>query len=622
MADPLGLDRETMRELGYRTVDMLLDWLEAEAPPLRRAAPDEMRARVAGPPPDGPQPFDELLETLRKDVLPFGSRVQHPSFFAFIPGSGTWPSALGDFVASAANVYAGSWMESAGVTQVELEVLGWFATWVGYPSTAGGILVNGGSAANLTALAAARETLVGAMRPDLVVYVSNQAHSSMLRAARTLGFKPGQVRVLPVDGHYRLEPRTLTEAIDADLAAGLRPLFVSASGGATSSGVVDALPELARIAQERGAWFHVDAAYGGFATLTERGRTQLEGIELADSLTLDPHKWLYQPYECGCLLVRDGEKLRSAFEVRPDYLRDSEAAAHEEVNFADRGLQLTRTSRALKLWLSIRYFGLDAFREAIDHSLDLVELAARYIEQSESLELIVPVSLGIVCFRRRVEGADERELARVNDGLVDALERSGIGLVSSTRLDGRYAIRLCPLNHSSTAEDVLRVLAFLESADPNAGRSRPTYDRDEAGWLRSPEVDPSSLAQLPIFSGLAAGELDRLATLAHVREAAPGERIVERWEPSRDFCVVLDGSVDVFVRGERVRELHAGDFFGELAVLEWGAGPGHPRLATVVAREAVRLLVFPPGALPQLVREFPAVESEIARAAPKDLRVS
>src|SRR5581483_8572093 len=290
-----------------------------------------------------------------------------------------------------------------------------FADWLGYPASAGGILVTGGSAANMTALVTARETLVGSMHPDVVLYLSDQAHSSLARAARTLGFGPGQMRILPVDDEHRLEPATLRDAMDADLAAGLRPLFVSASGGSTNTGVVDPLPELAEIAQERGAWFHVDAAYGGFAVLAERGRAQLAGIERADSITLDPHKWLYQPYECGCLLLRDGEKLRTAFTMTPDYLRDSESSA-EEVNFADLGLQLTRTSRALKLWLSIRYFGLEAFRAAV--------------------------------------------------------ERSGIGLVSSTRLDGRYAIRLCPLNHTSRAEDVLRVLDFIETADPAIGRPR------------------------------------------------------------------------------------------------------------------------------------------------------
>jgi len=274
-----------MRELGYRTVDMLVDWVhDPDAPPLRRARPSEMRARLSAPLDEAGTPFEELLDTLAADVLPFGSRVFHPAFFAFIPGSGTWPGALGDLVASAANVYAGSWMEAAGATQLELDVIGWFAAWLGLPPEAGGILVSGGSAANTTALACAREQLAGAMASNLVAYLPDQAHSSLARAARVLGFGPAQLRVLPVDDDHRLRPRVLAGAMEADAAAGLRPLFVAASGGSTNTGSVDPLAELAAIAHEHGAWFHVDAAYGGFAVLTERGRAQLDGIELADSV--------------------------------------------------------------------------------------------------------------------------------------------------------------------------------------------------------------------------------------------------------------------------------------------------------------------------------------------------
>src|SRR5438876_5574278 len=216
--DPLALDRETMRELGYRVVDMLVD--QSPDAPLRRAAPAEMRERLGGPPPAGPQPFEEVLARLERDVLPYRSRVDHPRFLAFIPGSGTWPGALADFIASACNVYAGSWMESAGPSQVELEVLGWFKDWVGFPVEAAGSLTSGGSAANMTALACAREAKAGAMRDDLVLYVSDQAHSSIARAARILGFRPDQVRVLPTQPSLTLSPETLDRAIEADLRAG------------------------------------------------------------------------------------------------------------------------------------------------------------------------------------------------------------------------------------------------------------------------------------------------------------------------------------------------------------------------------------------------------------------
>jgi aromatic-L-amino-acid/L-tryptophan decarboxylase len=604
-----------MRELGYRTVDMLVDWLEdASAPPLRRARPSEMRARLSKPLTPERMPFDEILATLADDVLRFGSRVFHPSFFAFIPGSGTWPGALGDLVASAANVYAGSWMESAGVSQVELEVTRWFADWVGLPEGAGGLLLSGGSAANTTALACARERIAGAMARDLVAYLPDQAHSSLARAARVLGFGPAQLRVLPVDDDHRLRPRVLAGALEADAAAGLRPLFVAASGGSTNTGAVDPLPELAEITHHHGAWFHADAAYGGFAVLTERGRALLAGIELADSITLDPHKWLYQPYECGCLLVRDAVALSSAFAITPDYLRDSEPG-EEEVNFADRGLQLTRTSRALKVWVSLRYFGLDAFRAAIERALDLAELARRRVEESPVLELAAPPSLGIVCLRRRFE---EHENER-NAGLVAALERSGIGLVSSTRLRGRYAIRLCALNHTTTDEDVDRVLTFLETAEPEPVVALERDREVGRSWLRAPRVDPSALASISLFESLGRAELAQVARMVHLRDAAPGERIVEQWTTSRDFFAILEGAVDVLIDDEVVNTLRAGDFFGEIAALEWAAGYSYPRIATVVAVEPLRLLVFPEGTLTLLVSEFPEVDAAIREAVEERL---
>ena len=294
-------------------------------------------------------------------MLPFRSRIDHPRYLAYVPGSGTWIGALGDLVASAYNIDVGNWMESAGPSQLELTVLGWFAEWIGYPSTATGVLVSGGSAANLTALACARETVVGAMRPDLVVYVSDQGHSSLARAARVLGFGPEQVRVLPTDDG-RLRVRALQGAVASDLQPAAVRLAVLATGGSTNTGAVDPLAEISALCREHGLWLHVDAAYGGFAALTERGREAFAGLELADSVTLDPHKWLYQPFEAGALLVREGQLLPQAFEIHPDYLQDLRTDA--EVNLADHGLQLTRMSRALKIWMSVRYFGLDAFLAA------------------------------------------------------------------------------------------------------------------------------------------------------------------------------------------------------------------------------------------------------------------
>src|SRR5438132_8875867 len=251
----------------------------------------------------------------------------------------------------------------------------------------------------MTALACAREAVAGAMSDRLVVYCADQAHSSVARAARILGFRPDQVRVLPVDARYRLRPDALVSAVEADARAGREPLFVAAAAGSTSTGAVDPLREIADICRDRGVWFHVDAAYGGFAAITERGRAALAGIELADSVTLDPHKWLYQSFECGCILVRRGRQLREAFEIVPDYLRDAKGVVSREVNFADYGMQLSRTSHALKVWLSLQHFGLAAFRAAIDRCFDLIDGAAQRIARSPDPELLSPPSPCILTIR-------------------------------------------------------------------------------------------------------------------------------------------------------------------------------------------------------------------------------
>jgi aromatic-L-amino-acid/L-tryptophan decarboxylase len=626
-ANALSLDREKMRELGYRTVDMLVDRLTDESlPPLRRARSAEMAERIGGPPPVDPESFDEILARLRDDVLAFTSRLDHPGFFAYIPSCGTWPSALGDFVASACNIYAGSWMESAGPSQVELEVLGWFKSWIGYPETSEGTLVTGGSAANMTALACAREKLAGPMSDRLVVYLSDQSHSSLARAARVLGFRPDQVRVVATDSSLQLRPLALTAAMNADIRAGRRPLFVAASAGATNAGTVDPLPELAELCHERGVWLHADAAYGGFAVLTERGHAQLAGLELADSVALDPHKWLYQPYECGCLLVREGHALRAAFEITPDYLDDSKAS-QAEVDFADLGLQLSRATRALKVWVSLRYFGLDAFRAAIEHSLDLADLARRRVEESEALELAAEPSLGIVCLRRRFpDTASEDEAERRNAVLVDQVEHSGIGVVSGTRLHGEYVIRLCVLNHTTREEDVKRVLAFLESAEVDPGASparRSGRDRDISDSWVMPELGgDESVALVSLFHGLSPDELRLVQDVGKTRDAVDGEVIVAQWDTSNDLYVILDGSAEVLIHGERRSELGAGDFFGELAALDWGAGYSYSRTATVRATSQMRLLLIPADELRTLIKTLPFIETRIRAAVRQHLRLT
>jgi hypothetical protein len=427
---------------------------------------------------------------------------------------------------------------------------------------------------------------------------------------------------LPTDERFRMRPDALVDAMDADLRVGLRPLFVSASAGSTNTGAVDPLPELAEICKEKGAWLHVDGAYGGFAALTGRGRRLLQGIELADSVTLDPHKWLYQPFECGCLLVRQGHYLREAFEITPDYLKDTEVLARE-VNFADRGVQLSRMCRALKLWVSLKYFGVAAFRTAIDRSLDLAREAQARIENSGELELLVPATLGVVCFRRRFESVDdEDELARLNAGLVEGLTASDEGHISSTRLRGRYALRMCVLNHTSTSDDVHRVLDWIETSPAPRLEGSETaanlYDRHpdvrQPSWLGRRPANVAGLRNLPLFRELAQQELALIAHSAYEDTAEAGQTIVRQWDTSREFYVILDGTAEVRTRERHLTDLGRGNYFGELAALDWGASFGYPRLASVIATSPVRLLVFPGASFNTLVRDVPAFGDEIRRA--------
>ena len=623
--DPLGLTSEEIRRLGYEVVDLLADQLtDRSIPAMRRGDPHELRARLGGPPPVEPREWWEVLELVAGDVLAPMSRLAHPGYFAFIPASSTFPGALGDLIASALDIDVGSWMSAAGPSQLELTVLDWFKDWIGFPPTAAGVLVSGGSA-NITALGCAREALLGPMSDRVVAYAADQTHSSIARAARLLGFRPDQVRILPTDAAHRMWADALVGAIDADTAAGLQPLIVAANAGATNTGAVDPLAELAAICRERGMWLHVDAAYGGFASLTGRGRAALAGIELADSVTLDPHKWLYQPIECGCLLVREGRMLSDAFTIDPDYLADYKS---EAVNFADLGLQLTRAARALKIWLSFNYYGTDAFRAAIDRALDLALMAEAYVHESETLELLSPTSLGIICFRRRFDGvADEHALEPLNAELVSAFEATGRGLLSSTRLHGTYAIRLCVMNHTSGPADVTGALQWFATAPrptpskrPDPGELEDRHADVRGGWSQISEFDPATVTAIPLFAELQDGALNVVLRSAHKLEVGAGETLVHRWQGTRLFYVVVAGSLQVRIDDKRVGELGPGDFFGELAALDWGAGFGYARTATVAATTPSQLLVLSPAALGEVMRRAPAVQHTVRAAASQRIK--
>jgi aromatic-L-amino-acid decarboxylase len=316
------------------------------------------------------------------------------------------------------------------------------------------LFVSGGSMANLTALVAARHALLQDRTEGAIVYFSDQTHSSVERALRVIGFLPEQLRKLPSDESFQLSIETLRDAIKSDRAKSLRPFCLIANAGTTNTGSVDPLNELADLAAKEKLWLHVDGAFGAASILSERGRALLGGLERADSISLDPHKWLFQSFECGCVLVRDVALLKSAFQITADYLRDVHRDA-EQFNPCDHGVQLTRSFRALKVWLSLQTFGLAAFREAITRGFELAEIAERELRSREGWEILSPARMATVCFRF---GKSDN----VQTKLVDATMDDGYALLTSTTLRGAVALRLCTINPRTTDDDVIGTIDRLD----------------------------------------------------------------------------------------------------------------------------------------------------------------
>jgi glutamate/tyrosine decarboxylase-like PLP-dependent enzyme len=456
----LDLDPQTMRQAGYQVIDYLVDRIVnlRNSPLGRELGREETEALLREVLPENPTAFEEVFAKFCHDVAPNSITLDHPRFFAFIPSAPSFISILGDMLTAGTNVFAGTWFESSGPSQVEILVVDWFKQMLGLPSQASGLMVSGGSVANLTALAVARRAMLKDNVENAVVYLSAHAHAAIDRGLHVLGIHEKQWRRVPTDAKHRMQPAALDSLMSDDLAAGLRPLAVVASAGTTSTGSVDPLAEIARVAHAHSAWFHVDGAYGGFAALTERGRNLLRGIEQADSVVLDPHKWFYCPIEAGCVLVREGRSMCETFRILPDYMRDV-AREEKEINFCDYGLQLTRSFRALKVWMAVKTYGAGKLRRVIDQCLDLTEYAAQLFAQSPRFEIMTSPSLGVFTFRyvpaRLPAGAEpEAYLNQLNDILTARIIGSRQIMLSSTRLAGRHVLRFCILNHRTRKEDV------------------------------------------------------------------------------------------------------------------------------------------------------------------------
>ena len=452
----LELSLEQMREFGYRVVDLLAEHFAqiGGGPVGAKADPDILCALLSGMPAGIPADPHELLIRLQRDVFPNNLHVDHPRFFAFVPGPNNFISAMADALASGFNVFNGTWFGGSAAAALELEVIRWFCQWCELPAAAGGLFVSGGSVANMTGLLAARHALLQDRIEGATVYFSDQTHSSVERALRIIGFAPGQMRILPADREFRLPVDAVASAIAADRAAGLRPFCIIANAGTTNTGAVDPLTELSELCVQEKMWLHADGAFGAAAILSDRGRIALRGLECADSISLDPHKWLFQSFECGCVLVRDVAHLKAAFQIMPDYLRDVHRAT-EEVHFCDYGIQLTRSFRALKVWLSFQTFGLNAFRGAIDRGFELADYAEEQLRARSGWQILSPARMATVCFRF---GQDDALQTR----LVEKMMLDGYALLTSTRLRDAVALRLCTINPRTTNSDIEQTIERLD----------------------------------------------------------------------------------------------------------------------------------------------------------------
>ena len=469
---PLEVDLETMRAMAASVSDLVTAHIATlRDQPVRTSLSRPDSRRLVGPiaatPPEQGVGFHTAIAELTDRVLPYHAREPHPHFLGYVPSIPTFPSVLGDWLATGYNFFAGVWPIASGPNEIELGVIDWFRQWLGMPGGSSGLLTSGGSTATLMAVVAARHVRVGddpSLMPRLTMYTSTQAHSAVARAAWIAGIARENVRALPTDAALRLSAATVRDAIARDRAAGLVPFLVVPSAGTTSTGAIDDLPGIAELCEAESLWMHVDAAYGAFASLSSRSRSLLRGIERADSIVLDPHKWLFVPFECGCLLARDPATLKAAFHIFPEYLKDV-APGDEEVNFADYGEQLTRYARALKVWLSVRTFGVAPFRAMVDHGIGLAEYAESLVRRDIGLEVLAPAQLGIFCFRVHPSGVDDpAALDALNERVNAAVNGTRRFLISSTRVNGAFSLRVCTHNWRTSTADIDELMELIRTS--------------------------------------------------------------------------------------------------------------------------------------------------------------
>jgi aromatic-L-amino-acid decarboxylase len=475
---------ELIRRMGADALDWAARYYESlrERSVYPPSSAAELRAALEEPLPQEGRAWARLLEVFRDVIVPHTRHNGHPRFFGYVSAPGTAVAAIADFLASALNPNVTAWRSAPAPAQLERVTIDWIKEALGCDPGAAGLFVSGGSIANFSALAAARQRHCGeevsrdglrAFPKPLRVYVSQEGHHSIEKAAALLGLGHTSVRRVAVDARFRMDVDALAKTIEADRAAGAEPFCVVASAGTVVTGAVDPLSDVLAVARRYGLWMHVDACYGGFAALAPSVRPLFADLGGADSIALDPHKWLYLPADCGCVIYRDPAAARPAFALGADYTRVMQSDPDEAFAFWDYGPELSRRFRALKVWMVLAHAGARAVGEAIESNLECARHVARRVDESPDFERMAPVELSIFCFRYVPEAlrltrprteAEERELDRFNERLLVALQQGGSSYLSNASLGGRFALRGCVLNYRTTRDDMETLLGDVRRA--------------------------------------------------------------------------------------------------------------------------------------------------------------
>lgn len=441
---------DEFRRHGHTVVDWIADYYSRidSYPVLSRVESGQVRASLPANPPLRGEPFESILRDVEKLILPGITHWQSPNFFAFFPANASGPAILGDLLSSGLGVQGMLWATSPACTELETHVLDWLVEMLDLPAkflssgSGGGVIQDTASSASLCALLAARERATNFASNQrgcdgkLVAYTSSQAHSSIEKDVKIAGLGLDNLRLIEVDQNFAMRPDALAQRMELDRRAGLVPCFVCATIGTTSSNAIDPLPEIGRICWESNIWFHVDAAMSGTAALCPEFRHTHDGVELADSYTFNPHKWMFTNFDCNCFYVADRKALIQALSILPEYLRNKATESGAVIDYRDWQIPLGRRFRALKLWFVIRHYGVEGLQYHIRRHVELAQQFADWVRNDTRFELAAPVPLNLVCFRRK--GGDE-----VNQALMDRLNRSGDLYLTHTRLNDRLTLRFC-----------------------------------------------------------------------------------------------------------------------------------------------------------------------------------